>query len=155
MTLDREALEVSDSFVYTTGKAVLNGDYDLFRPCFGLPYQVEANNEARTITEEADMRVMFDQITDFYRKMDVQDLVRTVIEASFLDRGTIGVTFVSKLITPTPTQIKPFPTYSILRRTAGKWKIRSAFYAFVEDGPHMSKIYTPRMTSRDPFKTQT
>ncbi len=154
MGLNREALEVADGFVYTTGRAVLHGDYDRFRPCFWLPYQIEINNDRQLIETEQDMRHMFDQVRELYKKNEVEDLIRTVIEASFLERDAIGLTFVSKLITREPDKIKPFPIFSVLRRHEGVWTIRSSLYAFVDDAPAMSKAYSPDPIHCDPSKTK-
>jgi len=62
MTIEREAFEIADDFLYQTGKGLRTGDFDIFFDCFSVPYLLETPDTKRTISSKEEFRGVFDNV---------------------------------------------------------------------------------------------
>ena len=138
MSQDCAAEEIADELLFVTGKALLAGDFARFSACFGLPHVIETAQGRSVITRVEDLRRIFDDLRDYYHLQQVVDVVRTVVEARFIDSDTIGSTHVARVIQADgKPQRPPYPVYSVIRRHGHlDWKIMSSLYAILDCSEH-------------------
>ena len=144
MSLDCAAEEIADELLFLTGKTLMSGDFDRFSACFGLPHVIETSDGHNVIRDRAGLRRTFDDLRDYYRCHQVTDLVRTVVEAHFIDADTIGSTHVARIVRADGTMPRnPYPVYSVIRRHAHlDWRIMSSIYAIL-DCPEHNAVLSP------------
>lgn len=146
MSLDCAAEEIADLLLFETGTALLSGDFDRFSVCFGLPHVIETA-ESRTVIRDLDgLRNVFDDMRAYYRDTQVVDVVRTVVEARFLDADTVGSTHVASIVhADGVSRRKPYPVYSVLRRYEPlDWKIMSSLYVILDSDTHNAVLSAAR-----------
>ena len=131
------AEDIADRLLYQTGRGLVSGDYKLCQACFDIPHLIETSDTKRVIRSDDELRQVFDNMQDHYRKNGVKDMARMVLSAEFIDPDTIGSTHVSRLLKADGKIFrKPFPVYSILKRYGTSWKISSSIYAIL-DSPEL------------------
>lgn len=138
MSQDCAAEEIADLLLFETGTALLSGDFDRFSACFGLPHVIETA-DTRTVIRDLDgLRTTFDKLRAYYCDTQVVDVVRTVVEARFLDADTVGSTHVASIVhADGVTRRKPYPVYSVIRRhDPMDWKIMSSLYVILDSDTH-------------------
>lgn len=138
MSQDCAAEEIADLLLFETGTALLSGDFGRFSACFGLPHVIETA-DTRTVIRDLDgLRTTFDALRAYYRDTQVVDVVRTVVEARFLDCDTVGSTHVASILhADGVSRRKPYPVYSVLRRHEPlDWKIMSSLYVILDCDTH-------------------
>jgi hypothetical protein len=146
MSLDCAAEEIADLLLFETGTALLSGDFGRFAACFGLPHVIETA-ESRTVIRDLDgLRNVFDDLRGYYRDTQVADVVRTVLEARFIDCDTVGSTHVASIVhADGVSRRKPFPVYSVLRRHDPlDWKIMSSLYVILDSDTHNAVLSAAR-----------
>ncbi|MEM7384604.1 MAG: hypothetical protein AAF514_06630 [Verrucomicrobiota bacterium] len=127
MTSDFAAEEIADEILFLTGKAIREGHFEHFRVHFLLPQLIETLSGSKLLQTENDIRDIFDGVQSQMLKNKVVDIVRTIHSADFIDTDTIGSTHISSMIRADGTPLSPaYPTYSILKRVSGEWKIASS-----------------------------
>lgn len=142
MSQDCAAEEIADELLFRTGKALIAGDFEGFHSCFGLPHVIETEGARRILRTSDDLRCVFDDVVRYYADQGVTDLVRTVVEARFIDSDTIGSTHVARLLQAGGSLLrKPFPVYSIIRRHGHlDWKVMSSVYAILDCAAHNAAL---------------
>ena len=142
MSQDCAAEEIADELLYKTGRALLSGAFDAFHACFGLPHVIETENSRRVLKTPDDLCRVFDEVRRYYESEGVVDLVRTVVDARFLDADTIGSTHVARLLQENGTALRnPYPVYSIIRRHGHlDWKVMSSVYAILDCTKHNAAL---------------
>ncbi|SHI07645.1 hypothetical protein [Marivita hallyeonensis] len=145
MSQDSAAEEIADELLFKTGKALINGDFDGFGACFGVPHVIETSEGRRVIKDMEALRAVFDEVRRYHRDAGVIDVVRTIVEARFLDADTIGSTHVARPIQRNvETPRKPYPVYSIIRRHGHlDWKVVSSIYAILDSDEHNAILTAP------------
>lgn len=144
MSQDCAAEEIADELLFLTGKALMAGDFHRFSVCFGLPHMIETADGHSLIRDLASLRGIFDNLREYYRKHQVTDLVRTVVEAHFIDADTIGSTHVARVVQSNGTIPRnPYPVYSVIHRQGHlDWRIMSSIYAIL-DCPEHNAVLSP------------
>lgn len=144
MSQDCAAEEIADELLFLTGKALMTGDFDRFSTCFGLPLMMETSEGHSVIRTLEALHQRFDALRDYYHRHQVSDLVRTVVEARFIDADTIGSTHVARVIVNGGTMPRnPYPVYSVIRRHGHlDWRIMSSIYAIL-DCPEHNAVLSP------------
>lgn len=138
MSLDCAAEEIADLLLFETGTALLAGDFDRFSACFGLPYVIEAADRRIVIRDLTGLRATFEELRRYYRDTQVADVVRTVVEARFIDSDTVGSTHVASIVhADGVSRRKPYPVYSVIRRHEPlDWRIMSSLYVILDSDTH-------------------
>lgn len=138
MSLDCAAEEIADLLLFETGTALFSGDFDRFAACFGTPYVIETANDRIVLRDQSNLRATYDELRRFYRETEVVDVVRTVVEARFIDSDTVGSTHVASIIhADGVSRRKPYPVYSVIRRHEPlDWKIMSSLYVILDSTEH-------------------
>lgn len=142
MSQDCAAEEIADELLFKTGKALISGDFDSFRGCFGLPHLIETEGGRRLLKTEDDLREVFEDVRRYYEADGITDVARTVVEARFLNADTIGSTHVTRLLKPDgPILRNPFPVYSVIRRHGHlDWRIMTSVYAILDCPAHNAAL---------------
>jgi hypothetical protein len=138
MSQDCAAEEIADLLLFETGTALLAGDFDRFSACFGLPHVIETADTRSVIRDLTGLRKTFDELRRYYRDTQVVDVVRTVVEARFIDCDTVGSTHVASIVHAYGvTRRKPYPVYSVIRRHDPlDWRIMSSLYVILDSETH-------------------
>jgi hypothetical protein len=138
MSLDCAAEEIADLLLFETGIALLAGNFTRFSACFGLPHVIETADKRTVIQDLTGLRATFDELRRYYRETQVVDVVRTIVEARFIDSDTVGSTHVASLVhADGVTRRKPYPVYSVIRRHEPlDWKIMSSLYVILDSDTH-------------------
>ena len=146
MSQDVAAEEIADELLFKTGKALIRGDFDSFSACFGVPHVIETADGRRVIRTMDGLQAVFNEVRRYHRDHKVVDIVRTVVEARFLDADTIGSTHVARMIQEEGvTPRKPYPVYSVIRRHGHlEWKVISSIYAILDSEEHNSVLTDPQ-----------
>ena len=131
------AEDIAEELLHRTGRVYASKDASLAAGCFLLPQTIETSAGKCLLETEDNVRQVFENVMDYYAKNDVTEIVRTVVKAEFLDDNTVGATHVSRLMLSDGSCFrKPYPTYSILRKTQGGWKLSSSAYAILDSDAH-------------------
>jgi len=138
MSLDCAAEEIADELLFKTGKALLSGDFESFSACFGLPHVIETADSRQVLTDMTGIRTIFDELRRYLSDNQVVDLVRTVVEARFIDSDTVGSTHVASFVhADGVARRNPYPVYSVIRRHDPlDWKIMSCLYVILDCDEH-------------------
>jgi hypothetical protein len=88
------------------------------------------------------LRAVFDDMQRYYRQMQVIDMVRTVVDARFLDSDTVGATHVTSMVhADGVSRRNPYPIYSVLRRHDPlEWKFQSSLYVILDCETHNAML---------------
>lgn len=148
---ENDAEELADELLYKTGRGLVEGNYDLFRPCFALPYLIETVCGRQLLETEAAFRATFDSVRRHHKESGVTDIARIIVSADFLDDVTIGSTHATSLLQADGTVFrKPYPTYSVIRRIEGNWQIVSSIYAILDSAKHNRALSRSTLEMGDP-----
>lgn len=138
MSHDCAAEEIADALLYETGTALLSGDYKRFSLCFGLPLQIDTADKHSVICDHSGLLDLFGRLRHYYFDTQVVDIVRSVVDAHFLDSDTVGATHVSCLTYADGiARRKPYPVYSLISRGQNlDWRIMSRLYVILDCETH-------------------
>ncbi|MEO0486456.1 MAG: hypothetical protein AAF092_11150 [Pseudomonadota bacterium] len=126
---DRAARAVANHVLEETRVAYLTGDYARFKACCHLPQLIGSFDGDRVISEDAELRAIFDRMTAFFGTEEVVDLHRTLIVAEFRGPDAVEATFVSKYLFKSGQLGEETYAHGVLRRIDGTWKIAESRYA--------------------------
>ncbi len=136
-----KAEDIAEDLLCATGKALSNGDLDGIGSYFEVPQVMETLAGKRLVETEEDVRQVFEAIIGYFEENGITDVVRTVISSEFLSENVIGSTHVSQLMRSDGSPYHaPYPSYSVLRKTEGKWRISSSIYAIVDNPEHVAAL---------------
>ena len=139
------AEDIAEEILYRTGRAMKDGDFDAFFECFEIPQIMETLDGAKLVTTRDGMRDTFFHVYRYYQDNGVVDLVRTVVNARFLDEETIGSTHVSRLLKANGEPFRnPYPVYSVVKRIGGQWKVVSNSSAILDAPDHNRALLAGR-----------
>ncbi len=142
MTSDLLAEEIAEDLLYKTGKALLDGSIDDVGRYFEVPQIMETLAGKRLVETEDDIRQVLARMLDYFAAHGITDVVRAVISSEFLSPDLIGSTHVSQLMRIDGTPFRaPYPTYSVIRKSQGRWRISSSIYAIVDSPDHIAALY--------------
>lgn len=154
MSLEIAAESIAEDLLVQTGKAILQGDDALFLACVHLPLLLETTTGQRLITKRKEVCTILADFRQYMRNESYVDMVRTVVDANFIDADTIGSTHVTLLTQENGAEKRcPFPVYSIIRRFGNKWLLVSSLYAILDCDAHNDALLskspdTPALTDK-------
>ena len=131
------AEEIAEEILYHTGRAMKAGDFEAMSAYFGMPLIMETSEGDALITNFDALHRAFDNLKKYYDANDVRDVVRTIVRAEFLDKETVGSTYVTQLLTSDGIPFrKPFPGFTVIKHIEGAWKIVSNSTAILDAPDH-------------------
>lgn len=123
------AKEISEMLLEITGKALLAADFDAFAPCFHLPHFIASSEDKTVLETTEDLLRVFKLVTLDYAVKRVTDLVRYCEIAEFKSPTRIDAVHITHVMAGNLRVVEPFPTFSELKLTDGRWQISSSQYA--------------------------
>jgi len=129
------AKEISELLLEVTGRGLLAGDFDGFSTAFHLPHTVDSPAGTYVLRAREDLRSVFQSVRKIFVAQGVTDLVRVCESAVFQSPTRVGATHVTHFMAKDRRVNNPFPTYSVLERHDGQWKIATSQYAMDPDSP--------------------
>lgn len=138
---DSEADAIAEELLHLTGTALLYHDFRAFSAHFKLPLRLETVEGHRFITTEDEFRDVFHAVVDHMADTDVEDFVRTVIFAQFVDDDTIrSVHLCSEIHTGGELRRPAYPVHSTIVRDDTRWKIAACFYIILDSASHNTAL---------------
>lgn len=131
---------VSEHLLSVTGQALMRADFAGFAPCFLLPQELATFEGSRRLDSEDDLRSVFDGVIRHFRLSGVTDLVRQCQSAEFDGPDTVQAMHQSWLLAGDRLVQPSYPSFSILRRTRGVWKIAFSQYAIADAPAHVAAL---------------
>lgn len=149
MSLDCAAEDIAEQLLFESGKAFDSGDFDRFAAHFCFPCVIETANSRTVIRHPGVLRGMFDDMRRYCRQMQVIDIVRTVVDARFLDSDTVAATHVTSMVhADGVSRRKPYPIYSVIRRQHSlDWTFQSSLYIILDCETHNAVLAPTRRSS--------
>lgn len=125
---------IVDDLLVQIGEGLESGDFSLSEPHFQLPQEAGPfASGTDPIETREDLRALFDGVRSHYGELGAERIIRPCIEASLHDENTIYATHVTFLLKGNVLVKKPYPVFSILRRTDGAWRFVYSVYATDEE----------------------
>ena len=141
MTSDLLAEDIAEDLLYRTGKALRGGRFEDVGELFEVPQVMETLAGKRLIETEEDVRQVFASVRDYWAANGITDVARTVISSEFLADDLIGSTHVSQMMRADGSPFRsPYPSYFVLRRSDGRWRISSSIHAIVDNPEHVAAL---------------
>ncbi|WP_425038418.1 hypothetical protein [Primorskyibacter sp. S187A] len=132
-TVQTEVQSVLDA----TGQGLHVGNFEDFARYFALPYTVDTFEEAITVQDALSLRNLFNTARDYYARIGLVHLLRTVLDAAYRSDGTLSATYETHLITREGTQTRaPYLCHVELSKTADFWQVYRTQYA-IDDNAHL------------------
>ena len=129
----KDALQIADSVLQTTGACIMSGDFASFHPCFELPQTIETFDGKRCIKDVQDLELIFVSMRAHLMKLGVTDYVRRCIAAEYVAPGIISVSHETRLMNGNFLLQPAYPVYGTLRLSENRWKVANGIYANVAD----------------------
>lgn len=123
------ARDISERLLALTGQALLANDFESFARHFQLPHFIATLEHERTIETQEELCALFMRVTEDYQRRRVTDLVRFCDVAEFRTPTRIEATHTTHMMSGDQRVIDPFPTFSVLDKIDGDWKVSSSQYA--------------------------
>ncbi|MBV2358462.1 hypothetical protein KUH32_01625 [Thalassococcus sp. CAU 1522] len=131
-----EARRIAEHLLVETGAALQAGDLAAFARCFRLPQTVASFAGQRRLETLEDVGEVFDKVRSSFINDGVARVVRYVEEADFDGDDRIVSNHVTTIHLRDGSMREPYPTLSVLHRTAEGWKVGDSQYALTEDTEH-------------------
>lgn len=137
MESDRLADTIAEELLQLTGAALLAKDFHAFKSHFELPLRLETVEGHRFVRTDEEFFEVFDAVLNHLKNTEVEDFVRTVIYADFVDEETIRSVHLSSEIHAGGDLRRPaYPVHSTLVRSNDRWKIVSCLYVILDNEDH-------------------
>jgi hypothetical protein len=105
-------------------KALIGGDFDLYRSILTLPVRfTPREGKAYVLQDEAALRADFDLYVSIIRLHGVTDIYRQVVSYEPVEDGKVWVNVMTNILVRALRLADPFPTRMLLRRTEDGWRI--------------------------------
>lgn len=134
------ARDIAETLLDTTADALLSGDFDAFAACFSLPHTLETFDGAVVLATRDDLRARFDNVRTYFRSNHVTDIVRHVMEASWIDDASFQYSHQTRLLAGSVLVQAPYPCISVVRHHDDHWKVSSSQYAIADAPPHNTAL---------------
>lgn len=128
-----DAVAISDALLVTTGEAMMARDFAKFFPAFSLPHLITTFDAQRLITTKEEFEFVFNANCDFFVEKQVTDIVRKCMSADFDGPDTVKAMHVTHLMSGDRRIKDPFPSFSVLERQDGVWRVCKSDYAVNAD----------------------
>ncbi len=137
MESDRLADTIAEELLQLTGAALLAKDFAAFKSHFELPLRLETVEGHRFVRTDDEFSEVFEAVIRHLKNTAVEDFVRTVIYADFVDDDTIrSVHLCSEIHEGGDLKRPAYPVHSTLVRSADRWKIVSCLYVILDNEDH-------------------
>lgn len=129
-----DAMAISDALLDSTGEAIKARDFSRFAPAFSLPHLVTTFDAKRLIETMAELEMVFQTNCDFFAEKQVTDIVRKCMSADFDGRDTVKAMHITHLMSGNQRIQDPYPSFSVITRTNGVWRVSKSDYAVGRNG---------------------
>jgi hypothetical protein len=104
-------------------RALISGDFDLYRSVMDLPITIEPRGAAAyTLRDPAGLERDFDLYHRSIRARGVTDIYRKVVDIREDDEGRVEVRCLMHILVGSTLAIEPFISLMTLHRTEGGWR---------------------------------
>jgi len=128
-----EAVAISDGLLAITGQALMSRDFPTFFKSFSLPHLITTFDAKRILRTEEDLEFVFDANCDYFAEKQLTDIVRKCMSADFDGPDTVKAMHVTHLMSGSQRIKDPFPSFSVLERQDGVWRVCKSDYAVNAD----------------------
>ncbi len=132
--------DICEDMLARTGAAIMSGDFHSFLSCFHLPQKMETFSGYRMIETADDLRAVFDGVRKYMRDKGITRMVRRNINANFQDADTIVAMHETRMLRGTFLAQPTYPSFSVLRRMNGVWKLTDTIYAIKDSAEHEAAL---------------
>lgn len=145
MESDRRAEIIAEELLELTGEALLNSDFEAFKLHFELPLRLETTDGHRFLETECAFKEVFGAWIRHLKNTRIEDFVRTVVFAEFVDAETIrSVHLSSEIRSGGELGGSAYPVHSTLVRKGAAWKITTCLYVFHDD-PTRNRVFVDKV----------
>jgi hypothetical protein len=134
------ARDISEYLLDRTGRAMMVGHFDNFKPHFALPHHICTYTGQLFLKTEDDLQRTFNAMLAYLRKYNVSDMVRHCVEAEFQDPDTVAATHETRLVSGNIITQSPYAVFSILKFNGTDWQISSSSYAIADREEHNAAL---------------
>jgi len=127
--IDPKAQAIADRALEVTGHALLTGNFELFRPEFGLPHHVTTPEGSKRMERMEEIEAAFDSVVAHFRKLQVVDMRRTVETAFFEADDRLYFSYASRLRFADMSVDDPYYCHGIMRKDGDAWVVIDTHYA--------------------------
>ena len=135
---------ISQDLLDRSGRAYLTGDFDAFAECFALPHRITAFEGTIDLPDLAALQEVFLSLRDYFADNRLTDIVRTCIDAAYVDADTIRATHESRYLSGARLIQRPAVGLSTIRRLDGVWRVVDGQYAIQDADDHVRALLRPR-----------
>lgn len=138
-TSNRDGLAdfIAEQLLNLTGEALLSRDFTAFKIHFALPLRLETVEGHRVLETDEEFWEVFDAVLTHMDETEVEDIVRTVIHAEFVDPHTISSVHICSEIHSGGELRRPaYPVHSTLVRDGDNWRIVACLYVILDKKKH-------------------
>jgi len=128
-----EAKAIAEEILRITGEGLMTDNFDVFRPAFHLPHDLETFEGKIVISTVDELRAIFDAVVSELKRLGATDLVRYCAEAEFTSDTVIKSAHVSNTMRGALRIKDPTSAYSVFEKIDGDWRIISSTYAVPDD----------------------
>lgn len=130
---DPDAVAISDALLDSTGEAMKARDFSGFAPAFSLPHKITTFDAQKSIETVGELEAMFRMNCDYFAALQVTDIVRKCMSANFDGPDTVKAMHITHLMSGNRRVKDPYPSFSLITRTDGVWRVAKSDYAVGAD----------------------
>lgn len=138
----RTACDIAQHVLEATGRALMQRDFDRFRPFFLLPQTVTTAGKRVELATSDDLKAAFFNMCDHFETIGVTELRRTCIAAEFRGPDEIASTHESIVRCGENVALPPYPVYSVMKRVGDAWLVAGSDYMLDDDHPQARALLT-------------
>lgn len=147
------ASDVAQAILDVTGPALLDGDFDAFKQCFQVPQTMATMAGPIHMETEEDMQRAFDEMHLHLAALNVTEIYRRCVSATYNANGQITATHMSELISDGRTIKGPYPVFIVLEKIDQNWKVIASEYA-IQEGDGQAEAIIAGDASQRPLDTE-
>ncbi|MDQ2089903.1 hypothetical protein [Marimonas arenosa] len=104
-------------------RALITGDFDLYRQVMSLPVRIEPRHGKPYVMETAaDLKQDFELYHEMVKLHGITDIYREVLESEELENGRVAVTCLVHMLRAAGRAIDPFRAVFHMRETPDGWR---------------------------------
>lgn len=146
---EKTAYQIGYDLLIRTRDSLLKGDFGAFSGAFFLPYMHITVEGCAILDSLEDLRCVFDRVYANYRRLEVDDIVRPLLSAEFLDANRIDSTAACYIYSRRKLVNPPYYIRSELIRSDGHWQIASSNYAIALGPDGVADALMPQVLPSD------
>ena len=122
-----------DGLLAITCQALMASDFPTFFKSFSLPHLITIFDAKRILRTEKDFAFIFNANCDYFAEKRVTDIVRKCMSADFDGPSIVKAMHVTHLMSGSQRIKDPLPSFSVLERQDGVWRVCRSDYAVNSD----------------------